>query len=164
MAALFGTLSLTFALTLQLGPKNFVNKTVASSGLKYCANDDVSIINYVGWLGGYGTQTLYNIYVLVMFLSRFKRIKHTMLSSFKDEVNRVGTPCKSDVQRFKKILKLNRLMIKMCTLVITSVAITWIYIFVGLYSIDISFAVRCVWIVSIFMDYSTWIVLLIGCH
>ena len=152
IASIFGTLSLLFVCILLFSKKIFVNKNTKDNKYTYCTNMNEDSINYLGWLGGYAIQTIYNIYVLYSFLWRLYKIRKSMLNSFDTE--RSQTPSQSDINAYKRILKLNRLMIKMSFLVIFSILFTWFYIFVGIITINIAFAVSysiiidtiCMWL------------------
>ena len=165
IAAIFLTFSLALSFLLIFARKEFVTISTADTKYKYCANIHVDNINYVGWLGGYAVQTLYNIYILYAFIRRLYKIRETMLNCFESEkCKSAAEPTKADIVRYKRILKLNRVMIKMLFLVLCSVLFTWIYLFVGIVSIDIAYAVSysiiidtvCMWLLLSSITQSYW--------
>lgn len=165
VAIVFGTLSLMFVFILLFSEKEFVDiKTAEDDGFTYCTNINADDINYLGWLGGYAIQTLYNIYVLYAFIWRLYKIRQSMLHSFESDRSKTRQPSTSDLNAYKRILKLNRLMIKMCFLVILSILVTWIYLFVGISSVVVAFTISysiiidtvCMWLLFSSITQKYW--------
>merc|ERR1719445_861032 len=96
---------------------------------------------------------MYNLWVLFAFIWRLFRIRKSMLESFDEEKN-----------KYRKILKLNRLMIKMCFLVSVSILVTWVFLFVGVVEYNISLATSysimvdslCMWLLFSSITEAYW--------